>query len=133
EQTLVLKIYTVAWLQRLPELVPLMRERLQPERIVLRTSRNVRSDTAGPKDGDVLFGTALHEPVVFSENGLRFEADVLRGQKAGFFLDQRENRRTVETLAAGRSVLNAFSFSGGFSLYAARGGAESVIDLDISK
>jgi 23S rRNA (cytosine1962-C5)-methyltransferase len=63
---------------------------------------------------------------------LRFESDVLRGQKTGFFLDQRENRRCVESLASGRRVLNAFSFSGGFSLYAARGGATSVTDLDIS-
>jgi 23S rRNA (cytosine1962-C5)-methyltransferase len=70
--------------------------------------------------------------VVFLETGLRFEADVVRGQKTGFFLDQRENRRRVGGLAAGRSVLNAFSFSGGFSLYAARGGAASVADLDIS-
>src|SRR6185312_1277006 len=55
-----------------------------------------------------------------------------RGQKTGFFLDQRENRRHVEALAVGRAVLNAFSFSGGFSLYAARGGAKSVTDVDIS-
>ena len=47
-------------------------------------------------------------------------------------LDQRENRRQVESLARGRDVLNAFSFSGGFSLYAARGGARSVTDLDLS-
>ncbi|HWI56464.1 MAG TPA: class I SAM-dependent methyltransferase, partial [Bacillota bacterium] len=57
---------------------------------------------------------------------------VLKGQKTGFFLDQRENRRRVETLAHGRRVLNAFSFSGGFSLYAARGQAPAVTDLDIS-
>jgi 23S rRNA (cytosine1962-C5)-methyltransferase len=63
---------------------------------------------------------------------LCFEADVLRGQKTGFFLDQRENRRQVEALARRRDVLNAFSFSGGFSLYAARGGARSVTDLDLS-
>ena len=69
----------------------------------------------------------------FLETGLRFEADVVRGQKTGFFLDQRENRRRVEALAQGRNVLNAFSFSGGFSLYAARGGARSVTDLDISQ
>jgi len=56
----------------------------------------------------------------------------LRGQKTGFFLDQRENRKIVETLARDRDVLNAFSFSGGFSVYAARGGARSVTDLDIS-
>ena len=70
--------------------------------------------------------------VVFLETGIRFEADVVRGQKTGFYLDQRENRRRVETFAKGASVLNAFSFSGGFSLYAARGGAASVTDLDIS-
>src|ERR1019366_6189332 len=71
-------------------------------------------------------------PILFQENGIRFEADVVRGQKTGFFLDQRENRREVETLAHGLRVLNAFSFSGGFSVYAARGGAASVTDLDIS-
>jgi len=63
---------------------------------------------------------------------LRFAADVLHGQKTGFFLDQRENRRLVGSLARGRDVLNAFSFSGAFSLYAAMGGARSVTDLDIS-
>ena len=68
----------------------------------------------------------------FLESGLRFEADVLRGQKTGFFLDQRENRRRIETLARDRTVLNTFSFSGAFSLYAARGGARRVVDLDIS-
>ena len=71
--------------------------------------------------------------MTFLESGLRFEADVLQGQKTGFFLDQRENRRRVESLARGRDVLNAFSFSGGFSLYAARGGAKSVTDLDLSE
>ena len=69
-------------------------------------------------------------PIV--EHGLNFRVDVEAGQKTGFFLDQRENRREVETLARGRRVLNAFSFSGGFSVYAARGGAKSVTDLDIS-
>jgi 23S rRNA (cytosine1962-C5)-methyltransferase len=71
-------------------------------------------------------------PVVFRESGIRFEVDPTRGQKTGFYLDQRENRRLVESFARGRQVLNAFSFSGGFSLYAARGGAVSVTDLDIS-
>jgi 23S rRNA (cytosine1962-C5)-methyltransferase len=80
----------------------------------------------------LLTGAALSGPVIFQETGLRFEADVLRGQKTGFFLDQRENRRLVESLARGRSVLNAFSFTGGFSLYAARGGARSVTEVDIS-
>ena len=106
-----------------------------PERLVLRLSRNIQelaSRQFGRKDGEVLLGTPLAGPVVFLESGLRFEAEVLQGQKTGFFLDQRENRRQVERLARGRTVLNAFSFSGGFSLYAARGGASSVTDLDLS-
>jgi 23S rRNA (cytosine1962-C5)-methyltransferase len=82
-------------------------------------------------DSEVLRG-AVKGPVQFLENGIRFEADVLRGQKTGFFLDQRENRQMVGSLSGGRDVLNAFSFSGGFSVYAARGGAQSVTDLDIS-
>ena len=77
-------------------------------------------------------GPPASASVIFLESELRFEADVVRGQKTGFFLDQRENRRLVESLARGRAVLNAFSYSGGFSLYAARGGANSVADLDIS-
>jgi len=88
------------------------------------------------RDGASLYqkhaGSETGAPIVFLESGLRFEADVVRGQKTGFFLDQRENRRMVESLARGRTVLNAFSFSGGFSLYAARGGAKSATDLDLS-
>jgi len=72
-------------------------------------------------------------PVRFTENGIVFEADVIRGQKTGFFLDQRDNRARVGTMSAGRDVLNVFSFSGGFSLYAARGGARNVCSLDADK
>jgi 23S rRNA (cytosine1962-C5)-methyltransferase len=128
--TLALKIYTAAWLPRLKEIAGLIQSQLKPDRIVLRTSRNIQHREI--HDGQVLFGPPLEGPVIFLETGLRFEADVLLGQKTGFFLDQRENRRIVETLARGRNMLNAFSFSGGFSLYAARGGAASVTDLDIS-
>jgi 23S rRNA (cytosine1962-C5)-methyltransferase len=137
DTTLVLKIYTTAWVERLEEITNLIRERLQPEQIILRTSRNLERGAPAPTVGKSLFSKRadleVGAPVVFSENGIRFEADVWKGQKTGFFLDQRENRRLVESLARGRTVLNAFSFSGGFSLYAARGGAKWVTDLDISK
>jgi 23S rRNA (cytosine1962-C5)-methyltransferase len=135
DTTLVLKIYTAAWLPRLDEILPLFKEKIPYDRIVLRLSRNLQPFAEKQfqlRDGQVVFGSIPDGPVIFSENGMRFEADVLRGQKTGFFLDQRENRREVETLARGRRVLNAFSFSGGFSVYAARGGAKSVTDLDIS-
>jgi 23S rRNA (cytosine1962-C5)-methyltransferase len=70
--------------------------------------------------------------VIFLESGLKFEADVLKGQKTGFFLDQRENRRAIARLSRGKDVLNAFSFSGGFSVHAARRAARSVTDVDLS-
>lgn len=66
------------------------------------------------------------------ENGLKFHIDWLKGQKTGFFVDQRENRALVEKYAKGRSVLNMFCYTGGFSVYAMRGGALSVHSVDSS-
>ena len=67
------------------------------------------------------------------ENGLSFRIDWLRGQKTGFFIDQRENRALVERYAANKDVLNMFCYTGGFSLYALRGGAKSVDSVDVSQ
>jgi len=133
DTALVLKLYTAAWLPRLHEVVELIRGGSQ--RLVLRLSRNITEmarEEFGLADGQLLHGAPLDGPVIFRESGLRFEADVLSGQKTGFFLDQRENRRLVESLSTGGHVLNLFSYSGGFSLYAARGGAASVCSLDIN-
>ncbi|MDE6791991.1 MAG: class I SAM-dependent methyltransferase, partial [Muribaculaceae bacterium] len=66
------------------------------------------------------------------ENGLKFNIDWLRGQKTGFFVDQRENRALLEKFAAGRKVLNMFCYTGGFSVYAMRGGALKVDSVDSS-
>lgn len=135
DQTLVLKLYTSVWFTRFAEISGLFIAQLQPTRLVLRLSRNIQAlarKSISVEDGQILYGDRLEACPTFLESGLHFEADVCRGQKTGFFLDQRENRRAVEALATGRTVLNAFSFSGGFSLYAARGGAVSVTDLDIS-
>lgn len=66
------------------------------------------------------------------ENGIQFMPDWLRGQKTGFFVDQRDNRSLVEHYAEGRTLLNAFCYTGGFSLYALRGGAKQVDSLDSS-
>ena len=67
------------------------------------------------------------------ESGLRFEVDSREGQKTGFFLDQRENRRLARSLARGRRVLNLFSYSGAFGVYAAAGGATSILNVDVSE
>jgi 23S rRNA (cytosine1962-C5)-methyltransferase len=130
----VVKLYSAAWLPRLSEVLALIQQALRPPRLVLRLSRNIQEFARREfklEEGQILIGPLDRTPT-FLETGLRFEADVIRGQKTGFFLDQRENRRRVETLSRSADVLNAFSFSGGFSLYAARGAAKSVTDLDIS-
>ncbi len=67
------------------------------------------------------------------ENGLRFLIDWEKGQKTGFFIDQRENRKRLGTLAQGKSVLNTFSYTGGFSLYALAAGAQKVVSVDLSE
>lgn len=72
-------------------------------------------------------------PVQIVESGLKFMVDPSEGQKTGFFLDQRENRRIARSLAAGKRVLNLFSYSGAFGVYAAAGGAASVTNVDISE
>lgn len=66
------------------------------------------------------------------ENGLKFNIDWLKGQKTGFFVDQRENRALLERFAAGKDVLNMFCYTGGFSVYAIRGGAKKVVSVDSS-
>ena len=89
-----------------------------------------RAQRAGVR---TLWGEPPPRDLVVVEHGLRFYADLRGGQKTGLFLDQRENRRTVEQLSAGRSVLNCFAYTGGFSLYALRGGARDVVSVDIGK
>jgi 23S rRNA (cytosine1962-C5)-methyltransferase len=132
--TLVLKLYSAVWLPRVADLTRWLQESLRPERIVLRLSRNAALgfEQAGYHDGQNLWGDDTALSVVFLEDGIRFWSDVVKGQKTGFFLDQRDNRRRIGQCSSGLDVLNAFSFSGGFSLHAARGGARSVTDLDIS-
>ena len=69
---------------------------------------------------------------IATENGLKFHVDWLKGQKTGFFVDQRENRALLERFARGRKVLNMFCYTGGFSFYAMRGGANLVHSVDSS-
>lgn len=76
--------------------------------------------------------TGSYDGNIAVENGLLFNIDWLKGQKTGFFVDQRENRSLLEKFAGGRTVLNMFCYTGGFSVYAMRGGAVSVDSVDSS-
>jgi 23S rRNA (cytosine1962-C5)-methyltransferase len=94
------------------------------------------SDSRGleglPERNGVLRGV-LPEQVEVIEHGLRFNVDVADGQKTGFYLDQRDNRALTESIARDKTVLNCFCYTGGFSLYALRGGAKSVLSIDASQ
>ncbi len=131
----VIKLYSAAWIPYLRIVLPLLLDVLSSERIVLRLSRNIQQAASrhALRDGMPLHGPAADGPVTFQENGLTFEADLVQGHKTGFFLDQRDNRGRVEPLSAGKRVLNVFAYTGGFSVYAARGGAREVTSLDISQ
>lgn len=85
--------------------------------------------TADDMNGFLLGGSNDN---IATENGLKFRVDWLRGQKTGFFVDQRENRSLLERFAHGRRVLNMFCYTGGFSFYAMRGGAQLVHSVDSS-
>ena len=79
---------------------------------------------------DYIIGSAENDIAV--ENGLKFRIDWLRGQKTGFFVDQRDNRTLLQQYSSGRRVLNMFCYTGGFSVYSLRGGAASVTSVDSS-
>ena len=83
----------------------------------------------GQENGFIKGGSAEN---IALENGLKFHVDWLKGQKTGFFVDQRENRHLLERYAKGRNVLNMFCYTGGFSFYAMRGGATIVHSVDSS-
>jgi 23S rRNA (cytosine1962-C5)-methyltransferase len=139
---LVAKIYSAAWIPHLDAIADALEAIVAPEGILLLPSRRIQgSDFAvGAVREPVLLRGRLPEAgareapgtLPFLEHELRFEAHPLQGHKTGFYLDQRDNRAAVETWTGGARVLNAFSYTGGFSLAAARGGASEVTSLDVS-
>lgn len=80
-----------------------------------------------------LGGASCETDVVIKENGVQFKVNLDKGQKTGFFLDQRDNRNYIRHVSSGKSVLNLFSYSGGFSINAGLGNAQKVASLDVSR
>jgi len=133
EDTLVLKLYTASWFPFLDELCELFQKEFKSRQVVLRLARNVSKSLGAHsayRDGQILVGDGNSSWVQFKENRLKFLVDVVEGQKTGFFLDQRDNRLKIREMAKDRSVLNVFSYSGGFSVYALAGGCRSVVEVD---
>jgi 23S rRNA (cytosine1962-C5)-methyltransferase len=121
-----------AGLERIkPAVIDVLRRELRPRHIYFNNdlpARRLEKLTTDPEGiGDGMPATTI------VENGLRFEVDPAAGQKTGFFLDQRENRQLARALASGRRVLNLFSYTGAFGVYAAAGGATFVENVDGSQ
>jgi 23S rRNA (cytosine1962-C5)-methyltransferase len=132
---LVLKLYTPAWIPHLKDFCDALAQVSPATHLILRLSRALQKQTDllhGLSDGMTLSLQTPPSLILFRENGLTFESDPVHGQKTGFFLDQRDNRAQVEKLSRNKSVLNVFAYTGGFSVYAARGGAKQVVSVDIS-
>ena len=116
-----------------PAVVAALAARLAPRTIYERSEGAVRREEGLANAVGVLAGAEPPVPLEIEEDGARYLVDVVHGQKTGFFLDQRETRRRVRLLAAGRRVLNLFAYTGAISIAAARGGAERVVSVDSSR
>ncbi len=128
---LVFGIGTAGIERRREELLALLVEETDARMVYERSEGRSRkleglADRVGPAFGP------MPESMEIRENGLRFEVDIQTGQKTGFFLDQRINRELVGRLSQGADVLNCFSYTGAFSIYAARGGAKRVVSVEAS-
>ncbi len=133
DKTWVLKVYTKSWFDHLDRIVEVIKTQKNVEHIVLRLARNTANSSSNFIDGKVLYGSTPITSVQFSENGLKFNVDVVKGQKTGFFLDQRENRLQIKHISSGLSVLNVFSYTGGFSIYAISGGCKKLLEIDSNR
>jgi len=128
----VIQVHTQGIERLKPLLLDLIKEVFQPKTIYEKSSSSFRSEEGlSPFEGNQFGKTP--EFLEVRENGHPFWVSIPNGQKTGFFLDQRNMRALVASLAKGRRVLNCFSYTGGFSLYAAAGGAESVVSIDRCK
>ena len=133
DRWLVVQFTALGMAQRRDLIADILEELVRPEGILLRTERGIgRLEGLELHDGP-LRGAPPAGPVEVGEDGVRFLVNIAEGQKTGFYLDQRDNRRAVAALAAGRRVLDAFCYTGGFGLHAARAGARSVLGVDASE
>jgi 23S rRNA (cytosine1962-C5)-methyltransferase len=134
DTVLVVKLYSEIWLPFIKDILESLQQVSKAKTIVMRLSRNLQnSSNHNLKDGDVVYGILKNEVVKFVEHGVEFSANVIKGHKTGYFLDHRDNRRRVGELSKGKTVLDIFSYAGGFSVHALANGATEVTSLDISK
>jgi len=131
---LVVKLYSEIWLPYLESILKSLQQISDCETIVIRLSRGLQqSNKHDLTDGEVVYGILENEIIQFVEHGVNFSANVIKGHKTGYFLDHRDNRRQVGEWSENKTVLDVFSYAGGFSVHALANNAKIVTSLDISK
>ncbi len=114
------------------EIVEILVDLINPSGIFERSDVEVREKEGLQQSKGILYGKAPEELIEIIENENRFLVDVNYGHKTGFYLDQRDNRKLLENFVLGKEVLNCFSYTGGFSIYAIKAGASKVVNVDSS-
>lgn len=115
-----------------PEIVAALKKIFNPKGIYERNDVPVRTLEGLPEQKGFLT-EPFETNIILNENGLKFHVDIVNGQKTGYFLDQQDNRRAIQNIVKGADVLEAFCYTGTFSLHAAHYGAKSTLGLDISE
>jgi 23S rRNA (cytosine1962-C5)-methyltransferase len=128
-EALVLQIGSLGWYRRIVEVKDILRELLGVRRIEVRAV----SGTESIEGFRIFEENRAPAPVTIRENGVKFEIDPAGGHKTGFFLDQREHRMRLQSMAHGLDVLDLCCYTGGFSLSAAKGGARRVLGVDLDE
>jgi len=114
------------------ETVEILSNIFNPTGILERSDVDVREKEGLQQSKGILYGEKPEGPIEIIENGNKFFVDINLGHKTGFYLDQRDNRKFLEKFSAGKDILNCFSFTGGFSVYAIKAGASKVSNVDSS-
>ncbi len=132
-ETLVLQCLTAGMDRVKGMLTQLLAKELDPQSIYERSDVATRSEEGLPESSGLLSGKEVPEWVEIEEYGCRFKVNVKKGQKTGFYLDQRENRFSLKSLSEGKKILDCFSYTGAFSVHAATGGAKELALIDSSE
>jgi 23S rRNA (cytosine1962-C5)-methyltransferase len=133
DRWLVLQFTALGLARRRDLLVELLLELMHPDGIYQRTERGIGQLEGLEAQDELLWGRRPEGPLRIEEGGLTFLVNLTEGQKTGFYLDQRDNRLAVARLVHGRRMLDAYCYTGGFALHAARAGASSVLGIDQSE
>lgn len=134
DQVGVLKIYSKIWFPYFDDIIAAIQATYALKTIVIRYSRKLSAIKNLPHPAGEMIGEQLEkEEVVFNEYDVKFYAYPISGHKTGFFLDQRPNRYWVQKHAAGKTILDVFSYVGGFGVHGLKGGAKSLVSVDISQ